>query len=71
MRRDLAGLSEELTGQSAILAALMVQLQNKGTERLTDKALGAALFSIAATLERIAEDIDEIDNARAQEEPSA
>ena len=62
MSRDLLDVTAELTGYSAILAGYSQQLTEGVTGRLTDKALGEALYSVGAALMRLVEDLDKIDS---------
>lgn len=59
---DLYDLSSELTAASAILTALSLQLDNEDADRLTEKHLRDAIFGASCYIDRISEDIIEIDN---------
>ena len=65
MQRDLFDLSAEIKGVALILSGLGNQLDNNATDTLTPDSLKEALFGVYVHLERISEDIENIDKGGA------
>lgn len=59
-RKDFVTIHAEMEALSSMLFILSYQL-SEGENNLPDKALGAALHGIACYIERIDEDLDEIE----------
>lgn len=59
--KDLYELSAEVGAVSLMLTALSYQLDNKKGDILNEKSLRDAIFGITCHLDRISEDITEID----------
>ena len=57
----LGDLSVEISSISMIIGGLSNQLDNQKTDSLTCESLKLALYGISAYLDRIAENIDDID----------
>lgn len=57
--KDLNDLSAEISAISTIVSGLSVGLDENGT-KLTPEYLKLALFGVAEYLDRIAEDLDEL-----------
>lgn len=59
--KDLYELSAEVGSVSLVLTALSYQLDNYKGDRLTEKSLRNAIHGVICHLDRISEDITEID----------
>lgn len=62
---ELNDLSVEINSASAILSGLANQCSDE-TDRLTDEYLRLSLFGVSRFLDRIAEDIDYLDEIEAK-----
>lgn len=60
-KRSLYDLSVEISAASMLINGLSNQLDNKETDSLTCESLKLALHGISNYLDRIAENIDDID----------
>lgn len=58
---NLCDLSAEITGISRIVSGLSNQLDNKKTDTLTVDSLQDALFGVSTHLDRIADDLREME----------
>ncbi|WP_455902372.1 hypothetical protein [Clostridium sp.] len=58
---NLCDLSAEITGISRIVSGLSNQLDNKKTDTLTVDSLRDALFGVSTHLDRIADDLSEME----------
>ena len=58
---NLSDLSAEITGISRIISGLSNQLDNKKTDTLTVESLQAALFGVSTYLDRIADDLRDME----------
>ncbi|MCM1047909.1 MAG: hypothetical protein NC433_05745 [Clostridiales bacterium] len=63
--RDLFSISVELGGVAMTLSGLGNQLNREETDVLTPEAMKTALNSISNHLERIAEDLESMDDRKA------
>ena len=59
--RTLYDISAEITGISRLILALALPLDDKNASRLLEQPLQDALFAIEAHLDRIAEDLEQLD----------
>lgn len=66
MKRELCEISAEINGISRIISGLSNQLNNRKTDTLSTEAMDLAMFGISNYLDRIAEDLDDIDMRIAQ-----
>ena len=64
-KRDLFDLSAEIKGVALILSGLGNQLDNNATDTLTPDSLKDALFGVCVHLERISEDLGNLDRIEA------
>lgn len=58
--RDIGYCATELSGVSMVLTGISNQLDAEKTDSLNKNSLRMALFAVASHLERIAEDLQEI-----------
>ena len=65
MQRDLFDLSVEINGIALLISALGNQLDPDCTDTLTPASLKDALFGVSVHLERISEDIENIEKGGA------
>lgn len=61
MKREICEISAEINGISNIIAGLSNQLDNSKTDTLSVESMGQAMFGISNFLDRIAEDLEDID----------
>lgn len=61
MKRDLYDLSVELTGISMIISGLSNQLDSRECDSLNPEALDSVMLGLARHIDRIAEDLIELD----------
>lgn len=65
MQRDLFDLSVEINGIALLISALGNQLDPDCTDTLTPASLKEALFGVSVHLERISEDLGNLDKGGA------
>lgn len=63
MNKELFELAAEISGISMIVTGLSTNL-DKSSEHLTEDALHTALFGVSRYLDRIAEDLNSIEEGR-------
>ena len=68
---DLYELSAEISAVAMIVGGLRNQLDNEQTDTLTPKAMRDALFGVQTYLERIAADMDTLNNESAAKKGGA
>lgn len=66
MKREICEISAEINGISNIIAGLSNQLDNSKTDTLSTESMNLAMFGISNYLDRIAEDLEDIDMRIAQ-----
>lgn len=66
MKREIFEISAEINGISNIIAGLSNQLDNSKTDTLSTESMNLAMFGISNYLDRIAEDLEDIDMQIAQ-----
>lgn len=66
MKRKIYEISAEINGISRIIVGLSNQLDNSKTDTLSVESMGQAMFGISNFLDRIAEDLEDIDMQIAQ-----
>ena len=66
MKREICEISAEINGISNIIAGLSNQLDNSKTDTLSTESMDLAMFGISNYLNRIAEDLEDIDMRIAQ-----
>lgn len=66
MKREIYEISAEINGISNIIAGLSNQLDNSKTDTLSTESMNLAMFGISNYLDRIAEDLEDIDMRIAQ-----
>lgn len=66
MKREICEISAEINGISNIIAGLSNQLDNSKTDTLSVESMQQAMFGISNFLDRIAEDLEDIDMQIAQ-----
>lgn len=71
MSKSLFELSAEITGVSRIITGLSTQLDNETTDILTPEAMEDALFGVSCHLNRIADDLAEMEIAEAKKARAA
>lgn len=63
-KRDLFSLSVEIKGVAMVIAGLGNQLDNRKTDTLNPDSMKDALYSVQIHLERIAENLDNIEEEK-------
>ena len=61
MKREIFEISAEINGISNIIVGLSNQLDNSKTDTLSTESMQQAMFCISTYLDRIVEDLDDID----------
>lgn len=61
MKREICEISAEINGISNIIAGLSNQLDNSKTDTLSTESMQQAMVCISTYLDRIVEDLDDID----------
>lgn len=67
MKKDLFGLSAEISGIAMMVTGLSNQLDNNKTDTLTVSAMEDALFGISSYLIRISDDLIEFEEEKWRE----
>lgn len=71
MMKDLYELSAELNGVSMIVSGLSNQLDDRESDILTPQSMKDALFGVSNYLDRIAEDLIELESSESKREEVA
>lgn len=71
MMKDLYELSAELNGVSMIVSGLSNQLDDTESDILTPQSMKNALFGVSNYLDRIAEDLIELESSESKREEVA
>lgn len=69
--KDLYELSAEISAVAMMVAGLSNQLDDEQSEALTPESMRSALFGVQSYLERIAADMDAIDDENAKKKGEA